>query len=63
MRAFVRMRKLIQSNREMLDKVNKLEERYDENFVIIFRILDELIQDPQPKVTPKKIGFRLTGEE
>ena len=55
MRAFVQLRKMIASNEELARKLDELEEKYDEQFRIVFEAIHALIeQDEKP---PKKIGF------
>ncbi|MBL8524052.1 MAG: ORF6N domain-containing protein [Betaproteobacteria bacterium] len=58
MRAFVQMRGLIGSNRELARKIAKLEAEYDEQFAVVFKALRELM-DEKTKSTPvkRKIGF------
>ena len=55
MRAFVQLRKMIASNEELARKLDELEEKYDEQFRIVFEAIRVLIEhDEKP---PKKIGF------
>ena len=55
MRAFVQLRKMIAFNEELARKLDELEEKYDEQFRIVFEAIHALIeQDEKP---PKKIGF------
>jgi phage regulator Rha-like protein len=55
MRAFVQMRKLINSNKELANKIEQLESKYDEQFRIVFEAIRELIKEEEkPK---RKIGF------
>jgi len=54
-RAFVQLRKMIASNEELARKLDELEEKYDEQFRIVFDAIRALIEhDEKP---PKKIGF------
>jgi len=58
MRAFVQLRKMIASNEELARKLDELEEKYDEQFRIVFDAIRALIeQDEKP---PKKIGFEVS---
>ena len=62
MRAFVHMRTMIDSNRDLARKVAKLEAEYDEQFAAVFQAIRELMDDKaEHKVKsakPKrKIGF------
>ena len=55
MRAFVELRKMIDANKELLERIEKMEERYDEQFLIVFKAIKELMRDEEkPK---RKIGF------
>lgn len=55
MRAFVELRRMIDTNKELLARIEKLEEKYDEKFLLIFEVIKELIREEEkPK---KKIGF------
>ena len=57
MRAFVQLRKMIASNEELARKLDELEEKYDEQFRIVFDAIRALIEhDEKP---PKKIGFEV----
>jgi len=55
MRAFVRLRRLLQSNKELAAKLAELETKYDGQFKIVFDAIRELMTPPE---TPKRtIGF------
>jgi hypothetical protein len=55
MRAFVELRKMIDANKALLARIEKLEEKYDNKFLIIFEAIKELMrEDEKPK---KKIEF------
>jgi phage regulator Rha-like protein len=56
MRAFVRLRQLLQSNAELSRKLDSLEKRYDAQFKAVFQAIRELMT---PLTKPKKrIGFQ-----
>ena len=56
MRAFVRMRALIDTNRELAKKLAALEAKYDKQFKVVFQAIYDLMDDDEKK--PKcKIGF------
>jgi hypothetical protein len=58
MRAFVQLRQMIASNEELARKLDELEEKYDEQFRIVFDAIRALIdQDEKPR---KKIGFEVS---
>ena len=56
MRAFVRLRQLLSTHKDLARKLEELEKKYDEQFAVVFRAIRELMTPPEP---PKKrpIGF------
>ena len=62
MRAFVRLRSLIEYHAELAEKLNHLEKRYDHQFRVVFDAIREIMNPEQP---PKKrrIGFGNDKEE
>jgi hypothetical protein len=56
MRAFVKLRRLVQSHAELAGKLAALEKRYDSQFRIVFDAIRELMSPP-PNASRKKIGF------
>jgi len=56
MRAFVRLRQLLQANADLAKKLASLEKKYDAQFRIVFDAIRELMAPPtKPK---RRIGFR-----
>ena len=55
MRAFVKLREMIASNKELAKKLNELEKKYDAQFKIVFDAIRQLMTPIEPK--KKKIGF------
>ena len=56
MRAFVRMRELIDENKELKKKLDEMELKYDNQFKIVFEALCKIIQiKNEPRV---QIGFK-----
>jgi hypothetical protein len=47
MRTFVQLRRLIDSNRDLARKIEALEEKYDEQFAVVFEAIKQLIT-PSP---------------
>ena len=61
---FVKLRELLLSHKEILAQLEKIENkltRHDEDIVLIFQYLKQLLNPPQ--VPRRKIGFRRHGEE
>lgn len=55
-RAFVRMREVVASHKDLLKRVDELEQRYDEQFKIVFDAIRQLMTPPEPK-PKRRIGF------
>jgi hypothetical protein len=55
MRAFVRLRRLLASNKELARKLAILEKKYDAQFKVVFDAIRELMAPPSPK--RRRIGF------
>jgi hypothetical protein len=55
MRAFVRLREMISSHKDLARKLDGLERRYDAQFKVVFDVLRELMSSPPPK--KRRIGF------
>ncbi len=60
MRTFVQLRSLMQSNKLLAEKIEKLEEKYDQNFQIVFDAINQLIAaDENPS---KELGFHTINQ-
>lgn len=55
MRAFTELRKFLSTHEELRKKIEAIEKRYDEQFIIIFEVIKQLLRDDSKEV--KKIGF------
>ena len=55
MRAFVQLREMLASNVELARKLKQMENKYDEQFKIVFEAIRQLMAPPETK--KKKIGF------
>lgn len=56
MRAFVRLREMLQANAELAKKLASLEKKYDAQFRVVFDAIRELMAAPVKST--KRIGFR-----
>jgi ORF6N domain len=56
MRAFVRLREILATNRELATKVQAMERRYDSQFKIIFEVIQKLMAPPEDS-SRGEIGF------
>jgi len=53
MRTFVHMRKILQTNKKLAQKIEALEKKYDDKFKIVFAVLKKLIKEekqPRPRI-------------
>ena len=55
MRAFVRLRQMLESNVQLAKKLDELETKYDAQFRVVFRAIRELMRPPAP--AKRRIGF------
>ncbi len=55
MRAFVTLREMISSHKDLARRLDEMEQRYDSQFKVVFDAIRALIAEPAPK--EKKIGF------
>lgn len=60
MRAFVKLREMIASNKELAKRLDELESKYDEQFKVVFDAIRELMIPAEPK--KRRIGFRRERE-
>lgn len=61
MRAFVRLREMIASHKDLVRHLNDLEKKYDAQFKVVFDAIRQLMAPPKAK--RRRIGFRAKGEE
>ena len=55
LRTFVKLRQLLLHHKDLADKIEKLERKYDEQFQIVFAALQQMIKEET--VPRKRIGF------
>ena len=55
-RAFVRLREMIASNKELAKRLDELEKKYDSQFKVVFHAIRQLMTPPM--VPHRRIGFR-----
>jgi phage regulator Rha-like protein len=57
MRAFVKLREILSTHKDLARKLEELEKKYDERFRVVFEAIRELMRPPEkPR---KQIGFRV----
>lgn len=57
MRAFVRLRRILESHADLTRKLDALERKYDTKFAVVFQIIRELMTPPP--AAKRRIGFRI----
>ena len=62
MRAFVKLREILASHKDLAAKLDALEQRYDARFRMVFDALRKLMQPP-PVVKRPRIGFAPEGSK
>jgi len=60
-RTFVRLRSLMDSNRELAEKIHSLEKKYDERFNAVFEAIGKLLDSNREvtKQTKRRAEFHL----
>ena len=56
MRAFVRLRQLLTTHRDLAEKLQAMEKKYDKQFKVVFEIIRRLMEPP-PGPPRRPIGF------
>ena len=60
MRTFVKLRQMLESHAQLAAKLAEMEKQYDEQFRVVFEVLNELMSPPESK--RKQIGFAVREE-
>ncbi len=55
MRAFVRLREMLATHKDLARKLDAMEKKYDAQFKVVFDAIRQLMSPPEPK--KRKIGF------
>ena len=58
MRAFVKLRELLASHKDLALKLAEMEKKYDAQFKVVFDAIRELMTPVEPPPKPRRIGFR-----
>lgn len=56
MRAFVKLRELLATHKDLAEKLDALEKKYDRQFKIVFDAIRQLMK-PEDPPKPQRIGF------
>lgn len=62
MRAFVKLREILASHKDLARKLEEMENKYDKQFKIVFDAIRELMTPPSKKPS-ERIGFRVGKRE
>jgi len=57
MRAFVKLRELLMTHKDLARKLEAMEKKYDSQFKIVFDAIRQLMQPPEAPVKKGRIGF------
>lgn len=64
MRAFVRLRQMLLTNKDLSRRLDESEKKYDARFRVVFEAIRELMKPPKlPDVPNKKTGFTLKEKQ
>lgn len=58
MRAFVKLRELLSTHKDLAKKLEALEQKYDAQFKVVFDAIRQLMAPPVPK-NKRRIGFKM----
>lgn len=61
MRAFVQLRQLAGTHKELAEKIAAMEKKYDSQFAVVFKAIKQLLNPPEPP--KRRIGFYRSEEE
>jgi hypothetical protein len=62
MRAFVKLREVIASHKDLVHKLDEMEKKYDKQFRVVFEAIRQLMIPPSP-TEKRKFGFRTSHDE
>jgi hypothetical protein len=57
MRAFVRLREILATHKDLARKLEELEKKYDDQFQIVFEAIRYLMEPPPEPDNKRRIGF------
>ena len=61
MRTFTKIRKMLASHKDLKQKIEEMEKKYDSQFKIVFNAIKELMSPPEKPI--RKIGFKTEKEK
>lgn len=60
MRMFTKLREMLATHKELREKIEALERKYDENFSVVFRAIKRLLDAKKEESSKRPIGFNLS---
>ncbi len=63
MRAFVHLREMLSSHKDLARKLAALEKKYDEQFQVVFEAIRQLMEPLPESKKKRRIGFRLHDDD
>ena len=60
MRMFTRLRKMLETHKELREEIEKLEMKYDKQFVAVFQAIKALLSFSKKEKSKRALGFNLT---
>ena len=61
MRTFTKIREMLSSHKDLKQKIEEMEKKYDAQFKIVFNAIKELMSPPEKQI--RKIGFKIEKEK
>lgn len=61
MRAFVKLREMLATHKDLAKKLEEMEKKYDKQFKVVFEAIYELMKPPEP--SRRLIGFKTGSKE
>lgn len=62
MRAFVKLREILSTHKDLAKKLAELEKKYDQQFAVVFEAIRKLMEPP-PVPKKRRIGFISTDND
>lgn len=59
MRMFTKLREMLETHKELKEKIEQMEKAYDKNFAMVFQAIKQLFETDKEKKSRRKIGYKL----
>lgn len=57
MRTFTKLKEIIMTHKDLQRKIEEMEQKYDQQFKVVFAAIKELLKPPPPEEPKRRIGF------